>query len=150
MSTWAQFAAAASEQSEFGRRRLEGPIAYLATVRRDGSPRVHPVTPFVAGERLIVYMEPTSPKASDLRREPRFALHCGVEDNSGGQGEFLITGRAAEITDPSIREEVFERARRLGYNPRERYVVFELRIEEAMSTTYEGDSPKRTRWKSLE
>jgi hypothetical protein len=37
-------------------------------------------------------MEPTSPKAADLRRDPRYALQCGVEDDRGGGGEFHVTG----------------------------------------------------------
>ena len=53
-------------------------------------------------------MEPASPKVADLRRDPRYALHCGVEDNSGGNGEFHIIGRAEEITDQRRRTEAFE------------------------------------------
>lgn len=133
---WSQFQAAAPDLASFGEQRLEGRIAYLATIRPDGSPRVHPVSPFIAGDYLFVYMEPTSPKAHDLRRDARYALHGGVEDNSGGQGE-MRTRKAA-----------FRQARLKGYEPKEKYIVFELRIEEAMGTLYEEDGPKRTRWKT--
>ncbi|MGH2405330.1 MAG: pyridoxamine 5'-phosphate oxidase family protein, partial [bacterium] len=50
-------------------------MAYLATLRGDGAPRVHPVTPIVGEGRLFLFMEPTSPKGHDLRRDGRYALH---------------------------------------------------------------------------
>ena len=74
-------------------------------------------------------------------------MHSAVEDNSGGQGEFLIRGRAVEITDTESRKEAFEQARNMGYSPQERHILFELRIAEVLATVYEGDRPKRTRWK---
>lgn len=148
MIRWSQFSAGAPELASFGKQRLESSIAYLATIRFDGSPRVHPVTPFIAGNCLFVYMEPTSPKVHDLRRDARYAMHCGVEDNSGGQGEFFISGQAAEVNEANIRREAFEQARVKGYNPRERYILFELGIDEVRGTVYEEGRPKRTRWKA--
>ena len=147
MATWSEFSADSPEMASFGKQRLERRIAYLATIRPDGSPRVHPVSPFIAKDHLFVYMEPTSPKGDDLRRDARYAMHSAVEDNSGGQGEFLIRGRAVEITDTESRKEAFDQARNMGYSPQERHILFELRIAEVLATVYEGDRPKRTRWK---
>lgn len=147
MATWSEFSADSPEMASFGKQRLERRIAYLATIRPDGSPRVHPVSPFIAKDHLFVYMEPTSPKGDDLRRDARYAMHSAVEDNSGEQGEFLIRGRAVEITDTESRKEAFEQARNMGYSPQERHILFELRIAEVLATVYEGDRPKRTRWK---
>lgn len=149
MLSWSEFAEAAPKLASFGKHRLEGRIAYFATIRSNGSPRLHPVTPFIANLNLIVYMEPTSPKVHDLRRDARYTMHCGVEDASGGQGEFLISGKAVEINNEKIRKEVFDQASSIGYNPQERYIVFELRIEEAMATVYEGDEVKRDKWKAF-
>lgn len=148
MKTWAHFIGAEPALGEFGRQRLEGRIAYLATIRPDGSPRVHPVSPFIGGAHLFVYMEPTSPKGNDLRRDARYALHCAVEDNSGGQGEFLIRGHALEVGDEQSREAAFATARAIGYNPQARYVLFELKIAEAVATLYPDDQPVRQRWKA--
>jgi hypothetical protein len=50
------------------------PPAYLATVRSDGRPRFHPVTPIIADNALFVFMEPTSPKGRDLRERGWYAL----------------------------------------------------------------------------
>jgi hypothetical protein len=48
-------------------RLLDSEVAYLATVRKDGSPRVHPATPIIGQGRLFVFREPTSPKGHDPR-----------------------------------------------------------------------------------
>jgi hypothetical protein len=145
---WSEFLGAAPDLAGYGERRLEHRIAYLATIRRDGSPRVHPVSPFIAQGNLLVYMEPTSPKRTDLLRDSRYAMHAAVEDNTGGEGEFLVRGRAVEIDDAEIRARAFERATAIGYNPRDRYVLFELSISEAIATIYQDDQVKRTRWKA--
>jgi hypothetical protein len=148
MATWQEFAAATPDLAAFGAQRLMGRVAYLATIRADGAPRVHPVTPHLARGLLFVYMEPTSPKAHDLRRDARYALHCSVEDTSGGEGEFSIRGQAKVIDDLAMRAILFEAARAAGYHPEDRYVVFELSIESALSTIYEGDQPIRKRWEA--
>ena len=133
------------ELAEFGRARFAGRPAYLATVRQDGSPRVHPVTPIVGGGHLFIFMEPTSPKGHDLRRDGRYALHASVEDTAGGGGEFLITGRGALIEDAELRAEAIQYA---SYSPADRYILFELSIETAFSTTYDPDgTPVRKRWR---
>jgi len=148
MATWQEFAAAAPDLAAFGVQRLVGRVAYLATIRADGAPRVHPLTPHIGEGHLFVYMEPTSPKGHDLRHDGRYALHCSVEDRSGGEGEFSIRGQAEVIDDPTMRAVLFEAARADGSNPQDRYVVFELSIGSASSTIYEGGQPMRKRWKA--
>ena len=49
-------------------------MAFLATVRRDGAPRLHPVCPVLSSDRLFVLITPTSPKRHDLLRDGRYAL----------------------------------------------------------------------------
>jgi hypothetical protein len=77
----------------------------LATLRRDGSPRVSGIeTTFEDGE-LWLGMMPGSRKALDLRRDPRFALHSGSDDPPGWSGDAKLAGVAEEITDPErVRE----------------------------------------------
>lgn len=94
MPSWKEFSQQAPAMAEFGKGRFQTGVAYWA----DGSPRVHPVTPIV-GERLFLFMEPTSPKGKDLQRDARFTLHCAVENSEGGGGEFYVTGRAVLNTD---------------------------------------------------
>lgn len=146
MATWNEFAASDSKLAAFGAERLAGRVAYLATIRSDGSPRVHPVTPHIGLDKLFVYVEPESPKARDLLRDNRYALHCHVEDTNGSQGEFCVRGRAKVVEDRKDRDALFDTAKAAGFDPQDRYVVFELQVESALATTYENDRPKRTRW----
>src|SRR5215212_991738 len=100
MVTWHNFEAAEPAIAAFTIERLAGRVAYLATVRPDGGPRVHPVTPIIGAGHLFLFMEPTSPKGRDLQRDSRYALHCGVEDNQGGAGEVIVHGRAELVEAP--------------------------------------------------
>ncbi len=148
MLSWADFGVDAPHLEAFGRRRLERRIAYLATIRADGSPRVHPVSPFIGGGCLAVYMEPTSLKVADLRRDARYALHCGVEDNEGGEGEFYVTGRTEEITDALRRAAAVGWAEAAGFKSAERHVFFEFKLGQVLSTTYDDKGSKRERWRA--
>jgi len=48
MTTWGEFAEAAPALAAFGEERFRAAeVAYLGTVRADGSPRVHPFTPIL-------------------------------------------------------------------------------------------------------
>jgi hypothetical protein len=143
---WPQFAASNPDLAAFGAARLVASPAYLATIRADGSPRVHPVSPVVSPSGLYLFMEPTSPKAADLRDRARFALHSGVPDNAGTGGEFHVSGHGLLIADLSTRAAASAAA---SYSPEARYILFELRLSEARANGY-GDValPTRTRWKA--
>lgn len=132
------------ELAAFGIERLNGKVAYLATLRKDGSPRVHPMTPIIGQGHMFVFMEPTSPKGHDLQRDGRYAMHCSVSDTSGGSGEFVVTGRARLIADPELRALAAGLA---SYTPRDRYILFEFDVESAASTIYPDDQPVRRFWK---
>ena len=146
MTTWGEFAAAAAELAAFGEGRFrEAEVAYLATVRVDGSPRVHPVTPVLCDGRLYLFMEPTSPKGHDLRREPRYAMHSLVTDQHGNPGEFNIKGLGHAVEDAGVRVRVAEAA---PYEPEERWTLFEFSVEEGASTVYGGKEPLRRKWRA--
>jgi hypothetical protein len=49
-------------------------MGFLATVRADGGPRVHPICPILTDDALFALIMP-GPKLHDLRRDGRFALH---------------------------------------------------------------------------
>jgi hypothetical protein len=146
MTTWADFESAAPELAAFGAGRLRQPVAFLGTVRPDGSPRVHAISPIIGGGRLFVFMEPTSPKGHDLRRDPRYTLHSLVQDQAGTGGEILIRGRATPIDDADTRRIAADAA---NYAPADRYVLFELSIDGALSTVYENGRPRRHRWGNI-
>lgn len=145
-NSWQAFSLAKPELAAFGEKRLKAGPAYLATVQANGSPRVHPVTPIIGEGHLFLFMEPTSPKGHDLQRGSAYALHCSVSDNSGGEGEFYVMGRAVLTDDPAMRVLAVQ----YGYPPKDFYILFELSVESAFSTLYpDGGKPVRERWKAL-
>lgn len=143
--SWNKLEIADLELAAFGAERLvSSGVAYLATVRSDGAPRVYPVTPIIGEGRLFLFMEPTSPKGHDLQRDGRYAMHCSVENSSGGDGEFFIAGRALLVEDVALRQIATNASR---FIPADRYILFELRLEHASATIYDGGSPVRRRWR---
>ncbi|MGH3649652.1 MAG: pyridoxamine 5'-phosphate oxidase [Acidimicrobiia bacterium] len=135
--SWGVFADQEPELARFGADRLTGAPAYLATIRRSGAPRVRPVTPIFTGDGLFLYMEPTSPKARDIRDQGWFSLHNGVPDNAGSGGEFNVSGVGFAVDDPDVWDRVAEAA---SYTPADRYILFELEVSEARCHGY-GDVP---------
>jgi hypothetical protein len=76
----------------------------LATLRRDGSPRVSGIeVTFKDGEAWIGSMT-GSRKTDDLARDSRLAIHAGSDDPPDDpatwQGDAKLSGRAIEIDDP--------------------------------------------------
>jgi hypothetical protein len=143
--SWQAMEAGNPELAAWGAERFASGVAYLATVREDGAPRVHPVTPIVGEGHLFVFMEPTSPKGRDLQQDGRYAMHSSVQDSEGSNGEFFVTGRAQLQTAPEVRK----LAERLSsYAPAERYILFELSVERALGTQYKDGETVRQRWPS--
>jgi hypothetical protein len=146
MTTWGEFAAAHPSLAAFGADCLGRRPGYLATMTKDGDPRVHPVTPVIASDHLFLFMEPTSPKGRDLRQRGSFALHNGVPDDKGTGGEFYLSGIATLVEDEALRTIAISSA---SYKPLERYILFELHVAEARCNGY-GDVtlPSPTHWRS--
>jgi len=77
-------------------------LGFLATVRRDSGPRVHPICPILAGD-LYAFIVP-GPKLADLRRDGRFALCSETCAPPHHDDNVYITGRVRELADPTLRE----------------------------------------------
>jgi Pyridoxamine 5'-phosphate oxidase len=101
MPSWTEFEAAAPALAERVRSRLDAHVhKTLATVRRDGAPRISGTeTAFAEGDLWIGSMW-RARKALDLQRDPRFALHSGSDDPPGWNGDAKLAGVVEEITDP--------------------------------------------------
>jgi Pyridoxamine 5'-phosphate oxidase len=107
MPTWSEFEAAAPELAARVKERLDAhKHKTLATLRRDGSPRISGTeTEHKDGELWIGSMwEPT--KARDLQRDPRFALHSGSDEPDDWTGDAKLAGVVEEITDPKRFREI--------------------------------------------
>jgi hypothetical protein len=153
MARWADFEAALPETAAAGRALLyqHGPgLAYLATVRRDGGPRVHPICPVIVDGGLYAFIG-HSPKQADLRRDGRYALHTfPAEDRDD---EFYVTGRATLVTDAGRRARVYDNYIAQGTTTGEDDPLFEFDIERALHAAYKPRSsgntwpPTYTRWR---
>ena len=145
MVTWQAFEAESEELAAFGRERIDRRVSFLATIRADGGPRVHPVTPWIFDGHLYVRMFETSPKVADLTRDPRYALHSMMDNDDGEGGEFSLRGQAEQIRDPNLVTDAFTAVADFTDRP---LVLFELLVDEIMTTTYSGDQSERRRWRS--
>ena len=137
MVTWKAFAAAEPEMAALGRAQLfQHPVglAFLATVRKDGGPRLHPVCPVLSDDRLYVLITPTSPKQHDLRRDGRYALQSFPQPKPGSD-EFFISGTAAVVDDATARAAVLGDAKHMADASE---IVFELRVDRVMHTRWEN------------
>ncbi|NSC24613.1 pyridoxamine 5'-phosphate oxidase family protein [Streptomyces albus subsp. chlorinus] len=102
--SWAEFREAAPGFAEAVEQRFgKYPHHVLATLRKDGSPRLTGLeADFRVGE-LWLGMMWGSLKARDLRRDNRFALHANPgSDNGMDDGDVRVSGRAVEVTAPDV------------------------------------------------
>lgn len=146
MVSWEDFAASAPELAAAGRRLIYQygmGTGFLATVRPDGGPRLHPVCPVVAAGGLWVFVVP-SPKGLDLERDGRYALHALLPEEV--EEEFYLTGRARRVDDSAVRQEV---AAAYHAPVPDDHALFELELERVLYAAYRfrGDwPPTYTRW----
>ena len=151
MVTWSEFENDAPDMAEAGKKLLYQygvGLGFLATLRKDGAPRLHPICPTVVEGRLYALIGPT-PKRADLKRDGRYALHtfpaAEVDD------EFLVMGRAKFIDDPSIAEKVRTDLTSRGMTSTNDEIPFEFGIERVMHAKYPGGHgtwpPKYSIWK---
>ena len=117
MVTWKEFAAAEPDLADVGRSLLyqfKVGLAFLATVRQDGAPRLHPVCPVLSNGRLFVLITPTSPKPSS--------------------DELYIAGKAVLVDDQAACANILRDTKHMADASE---TAFELWIDRVMHTTWE-------------
>ncbi|HEY8058571.1 MAG TPA: pyridoxamine 5'-phosphate oxidase family protein [Acidimicrobiales bacterium] len=151
MRRWEEFAEEAPALAQAGSALLyqHGPrLAYLASVRRDGAPRLHPVCPVVTHGGLWVFVGNQSPKVGDLRRDGRYALHAFPADER--DDEFCCSGLASTVADPALEAAVLEVYLAQGTTTQDHTLV-ELRLDRALHAAYgprPSWPPTYTRWRA--
>jgi hypothetical protein len=139
MASWSEFAEQAPTIAEGGRALFYQhgvPLAYLATIRKDGGPRIHPVCPIVHGDELWLLIGDHSPKRWDLLRDGRYALHAFPVPK--GDDEFMVAGTAVHVTEHSTIEDVEAALKATGASSSE-HTLFRLSVERALLSLYEPD-----------
>ena len=129
MASWPDFVAAQPRLAAAIRALVNqyGPgLGYLATVRPDGGPRVHPVSPVITDAGLFCFVL-DSPKRRDLERDGRYALHSYPPEDS--DDEAYMSGRARRVTDQAT---VALLAGTMRAQPDLGWQLYELTIDVAM------------------
>ncbi|HSL56408.1 MAG TPA: pyridoxamine 5'-phosphate oxidase family protein [Acidimicrobiales bacterium] len=135
MTTWHDVTEAVPELAGHVRSRFDAHgLGFLASIRRDGSPRISGVEPFFVDPHLWVGMMPGSRKLADVRRDPRVALHSASVDPQVEHGDVRLSGRLVELTDETEIRRVMAafRAER-GYGPEDPAPMLWLDITEVVS-----------------
>ncbi len=102
--TWEELEAGAPDLAALARGEFERhDMALVGTLRKDGSPRISCVLPYVLDGELFLGMMLHSRKAVDLLRDPRLVLHNPISTNQGDEVEISLRGRAVEIDDEKTR-----------------------------------------------
>ena len=145
--SWATFSSAAPALSEQVRALFEQygqAFGYLATIRPDGGPRVHPVSPVITDGGLFCFVLP-SPKRRDLERDGRYALHAYPAEQS--DDEAYLAGHATPVTSEPRRARL-ARLHRAAADGNWR--LFELTISLAMLTRRYGPGapPEHHVWRA--
>jgi len=171
MASWSEFADAAPELADVAASLWPGivaldrcevlpadascfSIAFLASVRRDGGPRVHPFCPILAGGRLFAAIPQSSPKGWDLRRDPRCVIHAlpGPADD-----EFCVRAIAGEVTDPVTSALVREAVARSGvagmiesasHEPLFEFDLVQVDVARWLDVGQSGTHAVRQQWRS--
>jgi hypothetical protein len=147
--TWTEFERQQPALASAGRRQFYQAgigLAFLATVRPDGGPRVHPVCPVIGDAGLHLLIVP-GPKRQDLRRDGRYALHSETCPPPRQDDGFAVTGRVREVTGAAVQRVVRAQvlAERGGtvWPGFDEEVIFELGIESALLMLTHTEDPFR-------
>ncbi len=137
---WAEIKQRQPNLAALGAKRLIDPgVLLVVTIRRDGTPRLSPVEPFVMNGELLLSMLWQSRKAADLLRDPRVLIHSIVTSRDGGDGEFKVRGAARVENGPDTqRRYATSVAASLGWQPEPgRFHLFSIDIDDMVFIRYD-------------
>jgi hypothetical protein len=148
---WTELEKRQPRLAELGRQRLLEPgVVLVATIRRDGTPRISPVEPYVLDGDLWLSMLWQSTKALDLARDPRILVHSAITSRDGAQGEYKVRGTARAENDPAMQRRYADTvASTLGWCPEPgRFHLFAVDIDEVTFVRYVDATGDQfvTRW----
>jgi hypothetical protein len=148
---WSELVQEQPELAALGQRKLlDAGVVLVATIRRDGSPRLSAVEPYLLDGNLWLSMLLDSRKAKDLLRDPRVLVHSVVTGRDGGDGEFKLRGTARPHTEPELhRRYAAAVAEGLGWHPVPgRFHLFAVDIDDITFIRYDDATGDQfvTRW----
>ncbi|WP_214415873.1 pyridoxamine 5'-phosphate oxidase family protein [Sphaerisporangium fuscum] len=130
MATWEQFENEAGELASTVKARFQAAETHvLATLRKDGSPRVSGSEVDFQGPDLSFGSMLNAVKARDLRRDGRCAIHA----HPSKEGDAKVAGVAIEVSGAE------KASYTTGSEPPGDFHAFRLDLREAVVTSVEGD-----------
>lgn len=100
---WGEFRRLDPELAAVGEERFDHTgLILIATLSKNGWPRISPVEPLITDGRLYLGMMWPSRKAVDLLRDSRCTVHNTITNKDATEGEFKVYGRAIDIQDPDL------------------------------------------------
>ncbi len=153
MKTWGAFASEEPDLAKIGLDLLfpSPPVglAFLATLRKDGAPRLHPVSLVISRGHLYTLVPPASPKCADLIRDGRYALQAFPTSREDNQ-EFYIAGRAECLRDSAFLQSLIADTQ---IHVVKGEVLFELLLDRVMYTRVEdwataAERPVHRKWRA--
>lgn len=156
MLTWAAFRRARPDLADAGRDLLYQVgvgLAFLATVRPDGGPRLHPFCPLLGDDALVAFII-ASPKQRDLHRDGRYSLHSFPTPDD--EDAFSLSGRARLVSDPDVRRAFSDQfvAERAAFHvpaPAPDHALFAFDVDACLLTRTSGHgdhAPRHEIWRS--
>jgi hypothetical protein len=141
MASWSELEREVPELTAFARSRFDAhKHKSLATIRRDGSPRVSGIeVEFRLGEMWLGSMT-FARKGGDLRRDPRFALHAGMDEPEAHTGDAKVAGLAVLVDDATEVRAYLEAGSATVDQPVEPFDLFRVDIAEPVTIRL-GDPP---------
>jgi hypothetical protein len=132
VAAWREIVEAEPDLAAAARRFLDaGTHKTIATLRRDGSPRISGTEARFSEDGALWFGAMwRSRKALDLRRDPRFALHSASVDPPAWEGDAKLSGRAEEIEDDDLKAKLVAGAQEQPSGPWHLFVadVHELAV----------------------
>jgi hypothetical protein len=110
MTTWTELTAHAPRITTIFSRRhaATGHLCMLATLRKDGFPRISPIEPKVFEGELWLIGMPNTTKFHDLARDARFCLHTATVDTHVADGDAKLWGVVRNVPDPDLHQRFAE------------------------------------------
>ena len=100
VKSWESFSAEEPEIAMLGKKLLfrireHVGYAFIATLRKDGAPRLHPISLILSKGHLYVVIPRSSPKCVDLLKDGRYAAQAFPLSSNEPRDEFYLAGRAS-------------------------------------------------------
>jgi Pyridoxamine 5'-phosphate oxidase len=148
MARWADLEAVAPELTTSGQELIDRfRFVYIATLRRDGTPRISAVEARIVEGELTMSMIPGTLKARDLLRDPRLAANAPLQTPDDPNQELKLRGRALAIHDDRLKESVAAAIDSTsGWRPPLDWHFFSLDIDEAAFITWNAGVMRMIHW----